>query len=120
MKFIPERLNTPSIHQAFDMINEAGMSAEELEQQHKRREFIFMQRDALEKAQADGWAEGKAEGVQTGEALALQRLLHKRFGALSAEILHRITTASVAQIDDWLDRVLGAASLEEVFHEARH
>ena len=106
------------------MINEAGMSAEELEQQHKRREFIFMQRDALEKAQADGWAggkaEGKTEGVQTGEALALQRLLHKRFGTLSAEILHRITTASVAQIDDWLDRVLDAATLEEVFHEARH
>lgn len=38
LKFIPERLNTPSIHQAFDMINEAGMSAEELEQQHERRE----------------------------------------------------------------------------------
>ena len=66
MNFIPDQLNTPAMHQAFDMINQAGMSEEELEMQHKRHDFIIMQRGSLEKAQADGMAQGIAEGEARG------------------------------------------------------
>ncbi len=58
------------------------------------------------------WAHAyKAEG----EALALQKLLRRRFGSIPAEVLQEISGASVEQIDIWLDQVLDAGSLEEIF-----
>jgi len=42
------------------------MSAEELEAQHKRRDFIILQRDALTKAQNDGEQIGLAKGIEIG------------------------------------------------------
>ncbi|NBP36567.1 MAG: DUF4351 domain-containing protein, partial [Betaproteobacteria bacterium] len=47
--------------------------------------------------------------------LVLQRLLTKRFGPLPNDVLGQIRSASSTQIDSWLDRVLDAASLDEVF-----
>lgn len=60
----------------------------------------------------DLWAQ---QHEQRGEALVLQKLLTKRFGTLPAEVLGKISSASAEQIDTWVDRVLDAASLEEVF-----
>lgn len=124
LKFIPERLNTPSIHQAFDMLNEAGMSAEELEQQHKRRDFIAVQRGALKKAKADGKQEGRTEGIEEGrqlEALAmLERVLTRRFGTVPEGVQQRMQSASAQTIAAWFDRAIDAQSLEYVFGETRH
>ena len=68
----------------------------------------------------DQWARkyeqrGMERGIEQGEALVLQKLLTKRFGALPGELVSRISVASAVQIDVWLDRVLDAASLDEVF-----
>jgi hypothetical protein len=58
------------------------------------------------------WAHAyKAEG----EALALQKLLKKRFGAVPSDVLAKISAASLEQIDGWLDQVLDARSLEDLF-----
>ena len=72
LNFIPETLNTPSLRQAFDIINEAGMSAEELEAQHKRRDFIILQRDALTKAQNDGEQLGLVKGIEIGKGQGIE------------------------------------------------
>jgi len=62
------------------------------------------------------WAHAyKAEGKAEGEALALQKLLRRRFGSIPAEVLQEISGASVEQIDIWLDQVVDAGSLEEIF-----
>ncbi|MBV5297218.1 MAG: PD-(D/E)XK nuclease family transposase [Rhodoferax sp.] len=66
LDFIPQSLNTPCIRQAFAIINEAGLSAEELEAQHKRRDFIILQRDSLTKARSDGEQAGLAKGIEQG------------------------------------------------------
>jgi hypothetical protein len=75
------------------------------------------------------WAEGyKAQGVQTGiqqgmqqgEALALQKLLSKRFGVIPMEIASQISTATSQQIEAWLDLVLDAPSLEAIFRPTQH
>ena len=68
----------------------------------------------------DQWAQkyeqiGIEQGIEKGEALVLQRLLTKRFGTLPSELVVTISTAPAAQIDVWVDRVIDAASLEEVF-----
>ena len=62
-----------------------------------------------------GIERGIERGIEKGEALVLQKLLTKRFGTLPRELVIAISAASAAQIDVWVDRVLDAASLEEVF-----
>jgi flagellar biosynthesis/type III secretory pathway protein FliH len=64
---------------------------------------------------AEGKAEGKVEGVQLGEALALQKLLSKRFGAMPSEILTKIASASREQIEVWFDQAIDATSVVDVF-----
>ena len=62
-----------------------------------------------------GIEKGIEQGIEKGEALVLQRLLTKRFGTLPGELVVTISTAPAAQIDVWVDPVIDAASLEEVF-----
>ncbi len=65
-------------------------------------------------------AEGKADAKAEGEALALQKLLRKRFGAVPSEVLATIASASLEQLDTWLDQVLDARSLDELFGPTTH
>jgi len=69
-----------------------------------------MQRGLLQ-----GRAEGRLEGEQSGEAKALRRLLQKRFGPLSDDVLARLQSASIDELELWLDRALDADSLAGVF-----
>ena len=80
--------------------------AERFDQWAKKHEQIGIER---------GIEQGIEQGIEKGEALVLQRLLTKRFGTLPSELVVSISTAPAAQIDVWVDRVLDAASLEEVF-----
>lgn len=64
----------------------------------------------------DEWAkEYEQKGIEKGEALLLQRLLVRRFGALPNEIVNLIATATSEQIETWGDRVLDAKTLDEIF-----
>jgi predicted transposase/invertase (TIGR01784 family) len=59
LEFIPESLDAPEITHAFELVNESAMTPEELELQHKRHDFILLQRGSLEKAHAEGQDAGK-------------------------------------------------------------
>ena len=62
------------------------------------------------------WAhQYKTEGMQQGEALALQKLITRRFGSIAPDVLVKITAASKEQLDTWLDQVLDADSLNNLF-----
>ena len=61
------------------------------------------------------WLEDKLEGRQEGEALALQKLLAKRFGVIPVEITQQIANASVEQIEQWFDTAIDANVLTDVF-----
>ena len=56
--------------------------------------------------------------MQQGEALALQRLLCKRFGTLPAAISARIAAASVEEIESWFDQAIDARQLDDVFGDS--
>ena len=58
---------------------------------------------------------GLQQGRQEGEALVLRRLLIRRFGALPAWVEQRLEQASPAELEQWVERVLDARTLEEVF-----
>jgi Putative transposase, YhgA-like/Domain of unknown function (DUF4351) len=69
---------------------------------------------AAERLRAEGRAEGKAEGKAEGQAQLLLTQLTLRFGALPPEVQMRVAKASLAQLALYGERVLTAASLDEV------
>ena len=69
------------------------------------------------KGELKGKQEGRQEGRQEGEMLALQRLLSKRFGALPPDITHLISNASMESIERWLDRIIDAQQLSDIFKD---
>jgi len=63
----------------------------------------------------EGRQEGEIKGRQEGEALALQKLLAKRFGVIPVEITAKIASASLEQIEQWFDSAIDAHLLTDVF-----
>ena len=69
---IPSGMRTdPALVAAFAMANESALTEEELDLQHKRHDFILLQRGSLEKAELTGLAKGRQEGRQEGRREAL-------------------------------------------------
>jgi hypothetical protein len=69
------------------------------------------------KGKLEGKLEGRREGRQEGEMLALQKLLSKRFGAIPADITRLIANAPVESIERWLDRIIDAQQLADIFKD---
>jgi hypothetical protein len=69
---------------------------------------------AAERSRAQGRLEGKAEGRAEGQAQLLLRQLTLRFGALSPAAQTRVAEASLEQLSVYAERVLSAASLDDV------
>jgi hypothetical protein len=66
----------------------------------------------IEQGRQQGIEQGRQQGVQE----LLVRLLRQRFGdAVGSDVEHRITSASLEQIEAWSLRVLSVASLAELF-----
>ncbi len=83
-------------------------------QETKAYQSIFAEGEAKgeETGLAKGKLLGKAEGKAEGKADDLKRLLRRRFDNLPAWAEQRIDTASIAQLDAWLDGIFDAQSLE--------
>jgi hypothetical protein len=54
-------------------------------------------------------------GVEKGQRELVLRLLTRRFGALPDAIASRVARASRSELERWSDRILDAASLDDVF-----
>ena len=64
---------------------------------------------------AEGEAKGKAEGEAKGKADTLLKLLELKFGALPDSTTRNVRGATLEQLDSWIERILQATSLEDVF-----
>lgn len=62
--------------------------------------------------------EGLEQGRLEGRRQTLQRLLARRFGPLPGAALARLEAADARLLDEWTERLLDAASLDEVFQES--
>jgi hypothetical protein len=62
-----------------------------------------------------GEERGIQAGIQQGEAKILKRLISRHYGPLPGWAEERLAKASVDDLERWADRVLEAASIEEVF-----
>jgi len=70
----------------------------------------------IEQGRQQGVEQGVEQGRRQGGQGILLRLLRKRFGAaVNAEVEARVGKASGEELEAWSDRVLSAATLDEVF-----
>jgi hypothetical protein len=71
------------------------------------------QRDAQQRQ--EGRREGRQEGRQEGRKDALRQQIALKFGPLSDDAERRVATADGSEVDRWLERVLFASTLEQLF-----
>ena len=65
LDYIPKNLNQ-ELEKAFNIANEANLSEEELELQHKKKDFIYIQKNSIEFATKTGMEQGLEKGLQQG------------------------------------------------------
>jgi hypothetical protein len=78
--------------------------------------------EGFDKGLEQGFDKGLEKGIekgrtQEGQGLLL-RLLGQRFGAVPDAIAARVNAASLAELEGWFDRAIGAATLDDVFTTA--
>ena len=121
---IPQSLAVePAIVHAFEIANRAGWTEEELDELEKREMWIGEQRHILElarTAEQRGQAKGEVKGRAEGKTETLLRQLRRRFHSVPPEMEARIRGANSAQLDEWLDRILDAKALTDVFTGLAH
>ena len=111
LTMIPKEFDN-SIQKALNTVNEAGMSKEELEMQHKRKEFISVQKLAILKADKDGFKKGMEKGlekgIQKGIEKGVQQGIEQRniemainlLDVLDVETISLKTGLSVAEVEN--------------------
>ena len=68
-------------------------------------------RKNVELGRDEGLEQGRKEGIRD----VLLRQLEQRFDELPAEVRQRIEAAEMSELDRWIDRVITAAALDDVF-----
>jgi predicted transposase YdaD len=72
-------------------------------------------REHFGKGRVEGRAEGRVEGRAEGEAAVLRRQLSLRFGPVPARLEQRLQAADAETLLRWAERILTAATPDEVF-----
>lgn len=60
------------------------------------------------------------EGAAEARIDVLLQLVTRRFGAPSADVVARVRTASSAELDRWIQRILDARTLDELLADGTH
>ena len=76
LEYIPNNLDK-IIQNSLDALNEANLTKDELETQHKRKEFISIQKLAILKATNDGLAKGLEQGIERGIKQGIEKGIEK-------------------------------------------
>jgi hypothetical protein len=72
-------------------------------------------REAIQEGVKQGLEQGVKQGLEQGERKVLLRQLRRRFGAeVDGKIERRVAAAPAEQIEIWVERVLSAATLNEL------
>jgi len=76
LEYVPQSFDS-DIQDALNCVNEANLTKKELEIQHKRKEFISIQKLAIMKATDDGYSKGIKKGVEKGIEQGIEKGIEK-------------------------------------------
>jgi predicted transposase/invertase (TIGR01784 family) len=100
LDYIPDELQEPCIQDALALVNEASLSKEELELQHRRHDFILLQQGSLELAEAKGIEQGIEMGIEQGERTKALEIARNMFiNGLDVVLIAQMTGLSIEQIE---------------------
>lgn len=101
---------------ALSMDPDARRLAQEREDSMKlyRMSLVVSEAKGREEGRREGREVGRAKGRREGRAEVLLELLGLRFGPLPEEVGATVESATRAQLDTWIARILTAPSLEAV------
>ena len=71
-------------------------------------------REALQVGENRGRQEGRLEGAREGKLQTILRILSRRFGTLSPQLLNQITSLPTERLDDLADAVLDFQTLDDL------
>ena len=74
LEYIPKNIDA-TIRKALQSVNEASMNKDELEVQHKRKEFIYIQKSSIELAKEQGIEQGIEQGKKLEKLEIAKNLL---------------------------------------------
>ena len=101
----------PAVQRAMKKLQELSLNEEDRFRALARERALMTEMSMLSGAREEGLEEGARQGMAKG----LSRQITRRFGPPPDWVTQRLAQASTAQLDTWLDRILDARSLQEVF-----
>ncbi|MGL1890244.1 MAG: Rpn family recombination-promoting nuclease/putative transposase [Spirochaetaceae bacterium] len=90
LEYVPTNFD-PTVIQALDSVNEAGLTEDELEIQHKRKEYNYIQKSSVEQGIEKGLKQGRE---QEKELIALELLKEN----LPVELIAKTTKLTVQEV----------------------
>ncbi|HRP77462.1 MAG TPA: DUF4351 domain-containing protein [Rhodocyclaceae bacterium] len=94
---------------------------ENIEGERKVKYVTSVERLAIERGMAKGMQQGIEQGLKQGRAQGIAAVLHRqlnrRFGPLPDDVTRRLSQATPEQLEIWVERVLEAQSIDEIFAE---
>jgi predicted transposase/invertase (TIGR01784 family) len=112
-----------SLRQAFEtwlkkvILPRFGLSQEEASATLTLEELETMLAESIDRWNREIREEGRQEGRQEGEAWLLLRQLRLKFGSVPPELEERVRSADTDRLLEWGERVLTAASLQDIFRD---
>ena len=88
---------------------------ERLEEERNMPYVTSIERIGIQKGIDQGIEQGIPKGVQLGQSALLRRQVERRFGPLPEWAAKRLEGADRKLLEQWGDRILDAATLDEVF-----
>ena len=102
LEYIPTNIGQ-EVQKAFDIANEAHLSKEELELQHKKKDWIYIQKSSMELAKKQGLEQGLEQGLVQGLVQGSMQekinIAKNLIGLLDNETIAEKTGLSVQEIE---------------------
>jgi len=96
LDYVPKNLNE-ELEKAFDIANEANFTEQELELQHQKKDWVYMQKSSLELAKSQGLKQGIEQGIEQHK----KEVVIKSYKAgLDRQFIQQITGLNEETIDE--------------------
>ncbi len=96
LDYVPKNMDAELEH-AFRIANEANFTEEELELQHRKKDFVYMQKSSIDLAKRQGLEQGLEQGIEQG----LEQVVMKSSQAgMNVELIVQITGLSAEKIKE--------------------